>query len=100
MQFKFVAVPDGDDVLGIKQGDTLTATLVASPETTDVGIQYMYMQLAAKAKKTWVLVGCKSAHAGAAGQCDFKRAFAASSAEQQQVLQVKRTLRGRTLDLY
>ena len=72
-------------------------SLIGDLNVNEVAVNY---QLAAKAKKTWVLVGCKSPHAGAAGQCDFKRAFAASSAEQQQVLQVKRTLRGRTLDLY
>jgi hypothetical protein len=73
VEFKFVAVPEGDDVLNLKEGDTLTGTMVTSPEQTNLGVKYMYMQLGAAAanagKMTWVLVGCKGK---GDKNCDFK----------------------------
>jgi len=108
VEFKFVAVPDGDDVLNLKEGDTLTGTMVTSPEQTNLGIQYMYMQLGAAAnaaKMTWVLVGCK----GKGGQnCDFKSSrsvgFEAEVEREAEVVYegVKTALRGtgKALNLY
>jgi hypothetical protein len=73
VEFKFVAVLEGDDVLNLKEGDTLTGTMTTSPDQTNLGIQYMYMQLGAAAANvenmTWVLVGCKGK---GDKNCDFK----------------------------
>jgi hypothetical protein len=72
VEFKFVTVPDSDDVLNMKAGDTLSGTVTTSPEQTNLGVQYMYMQLGSAAnadKLTWVLVGCKK---GGSGKCAFK----------------------------